>query len=177
MEKRNTRGLRIAVTGPESTGKSVMADYLAEKFKGIFIPEYAREYVDTINRPYNYDDLLLIAREQIRQYQELQQSADVVFFDTWLIITKVWFDWVYGKVPDFVEENIRSCPIDLFLLLQPDIPWVADPARENGGESRQRLLERYRQELDYYHFKYVEIDGIGDQRYVNAEKEISFLLK
>ena len=177
MEKRNTTGLKIAVTGPESTGKSLIAKHLADKFGGIFIPEYAREYIQTINRPYCYDDIETIARRQIQQYTELKNESAPVFFDTWLIITKVWFDWVYQRIPDWLEENIRSCPVDLFLLMKPDIPWEADPARENGGENRLKLYQRYQQELKYYQFDYVEIGGLGKQRFTNAENEISRILK
>lgn len=177
MEKGNNSGLRIAVTGPESTGKSIVAKYLSDKFGGVFVPEYAREYIQLIDRHYDYTDLEIIAQKQIQQYNELSTENAPVFFDTWLIITKVWFDWVYGKVPEIVEEGIKSNPIDLFLLLKPDIPWEADPTRENGGENRQKLYDRYKQELDYYCCNYVEIGGEGEARFTNAENEISLLLK
>ncbi|MDX9880522.1 MAG: ATP-binding protein [Prolixibacteraceae bacterium] len=177
MEKGNTAGLKIAVTGPESTGKSLMAKHLAAKFGGIFVPEYAREYIQAIHRPYSYNDIETIARRQVQQYNEQKNENIPVFFDTWLIITKVWFDWVYQRVPGWLEENIRSCPVDLFLLMQPDIPWEADPARENGGENRLKLYHRYKQELENYGFGYAEIGGTGPQRYRNAENEIICILK
>ena len=154
-----------------------MARYLAEKFNGVFVPEYAREYVNSIGRHYEYNDIEIIARKQIQQYNEQKSEPAIVFFDTWLIIAKVWFDWVYGKVPVFVEEGIKSCPFDLYLLMKPDIPWEADPARENGGENRQKLFDRYKKELDYYGCRYVEIGGEGEARFINAENEISRLMK
>ncbi len=154
-----------------------MAKHLAEKFGGIFIPEYAREYIETINRPYNYNDVETIARRQVQQYIELKNETMPVFFDTWLIITKVWFNWVYQRVPDWLDENIRNCPVDLFLLMKPDIPWEADPARENGGENRLKLYRLYQEELEYYRFRYVEIGGLGAQRYIHAENEIFRILK
>lgn len=169
--------MKIAVTGPESTGKSLMAKYLAERYNGIFVPEYAREYIQSIHRPYSYNDIEIIARQQVQQYNEWKNENAPVFFDTWLIITKVWFDWVYQRVPGWLEKSIYSCPIDLFLLMQPDIPWKADPARENGGENRIKLYHRYKQELENYGFCYTEIGGTGTQRYRNAEDEIERILK
>jgi len=155
----------------------MMAEYLSVKFGGKFVPEYAREYINSIARHYEYEDVEIIARQQIQQYRNLETYPGIVFFDTWLIITKVWFDWVYGKIPVFIEEAIVSCPIDMFILLKTDLPWKADSTRENGGENRQRLFDRYKHELEYYHFPYREIGGFGNERYANAEKEILCLLK
>jgi nicotinamide riboside kinase len=56
----------------------------------------------------------------------------------------------------------------LFLLCRPDLPWEADPVRENGGENRIRLFEEYRNELIHYGFSFVEISGTDDQRLNNA---------
>lgn len=153
-----------------------MAQFLAHRYEGLWVPEYAREHVSQLKRPYQYSDLEIIARKQIEQYNESYCSGPV-FFDTWLIITKVWFDWVYGKVPAFLNDAIHNCPIDLFLLMKPDLPWEADPARENGGENRIRLYERYKTELQHYGFRYTEIGGQGDERFSNACCEINDLLK
>jgi len=177
MEKRNTTSLKIAITGPESTGKSLMAEHLAKQFNGISIPEYAREYVSRLPNHYEYADIENIARKQIVQYREVEHENVPVFFDTWLIITKVWFDWVYQKVPVWVEQELNICRIDLFLLMKPDIPWIPDPARENGGENRIKLFERYKAELDHHGFNYIEIGGLGQARFESAEKAVRQLLK
>ena len=161
--------LRIAITGPESSGKTMLAKQLADRFDGLYIPEYAREYVETLHRPYTYEDIEHIAKTQVSQYQETKSaSKQLFFFDTWLLITKVWFNWVYGKTPDWLEDRIRECPIDLFLLCSPDLPWEADPVRENGGENRVKLFEQYQKELSYYGFNFVLVSGSGDSRLANA---------
>jgi len=89
-------------------------------------------------------------------------------FDTWLIITKVWFRWVFNRTPEWFEKKMQECPIDLFLLCEPDIPWEADSVRENGGENRIKLFEEYKTELINYQFNFVEISGTGEQRLANA---------
>ena len=161
--------IRIVVTGPESTGKTTLAKQLAEYYHGQYIQEYAREFIEKLPHPYTYEDVEDIAKVQIEQFKETQNSPDRVFiFDTWLIITKVWFDWVFKKAPPWIEGQIRSFPMDLFLLCQPDIPWEADRVRENGGTNRIKLFEQYRKELIYYGFKFVEISGIGEERLTNA---------
>jgi nicotinamide riboside kinase len=157
--------IRIAVTGPESTGKTTLAIRLAEVYKGIYIPELAREYVEKLPNHYAYEDVEAIAFMQLQQYRATEVSTGkLFFFDTWLIITKVWFSWVFERTPDWLDSQIRQCSIDLFLLCLPDLPWEADPVRENGGENRFKLLDLYRRELMYYGFNYMEVSGIGDVR-------------
>lgn len=161
--------IRIVITGPESTGKTTLAKQLAELYNGQYIPEYAREYIEKLPHPYTFKDIEVIANAQVEQYLETRSSSEkVFFFDTWLIITKVWFNWVFGKTPAWLEDQILSCPIDLFLLCHPDLPWEADPVRENGGENRIKLFEQYREELKHYGFNFVEISGTGDDRLTNA---------
>jgi NadR type nicotinamide-nucleotide adenylyltransferase len=165
--------IRIAVTGPESTGKTTLAKQLAEHFKGQYIPEFAREYVEHLPEHYTFDDIEIIAKTQVEQYLSTLRSSETVFiFDTWLIITKVWFNWVYGRMPGWLEDRLNGCPIDLFLLCSPDLPWEADEVRENGGENRIRLFEQYKLELKHYNFNFVEINGTGYERLNNAIQAI-----
>ena len=58
---------KIVVIGPESTGKSTLCEQLAAHFKTEWVPEFAREYLLELGRPYNYDDLLIIAKGQLEQ--------------------------------------------------------------------------------------------------------------
>ena len=161
---------RIVITGPESTGKTELAQALAEKLGAVWIPEYARQYVENLNRPYNYDDVVRIARYQISQEKEytLKIKNGILIFDTWLIITKVWFDLVFGKCPEWVCDHIRSSKIDLFLLCNTDLPWIADPVRENGGEKREQLFQLYCDEIHSFGFEYEIVDGFGAVRTQNA---------
>ncbi len=171
--KLSPKKIRIAVTGPESTGKTTLAKQLAERFNGKYIPEFAREYVENLSEHYTYEDVVFIAKKQVEQYLETNESSEKFFiFDTWLIITKVWFSWVFGKVPDLIDDRILNCPIDLFLLCCPDLPWEADVVRENGGENRIKLYEQYQLELKHYNFNFVEISGTGDERLNQAIQAI-----
>lgn len=165
---------RIVITGPESTGKTELARELAAKLGTVWIPEYARYYVENLHRPYTYDDVVQIARYQVAQESEygLKMGNGVLIFDTWLIITKVWFDLVFGKCPDWVIDHIRSSKIDLFLVCDTDLPWIADPVRENGGEKREQLIQLYCQEITSFGFKFEIVNGIGPPRTENAIKAL-----
>lgn len=161
--------IRIAITGPESTGKTTLTKQLAEIFDGEYIPEYAREYVEKLPHHYVFEDIEAIAATQVEQYRQTDNcSTQIFFFDTWLIITKVWFEWVYGRVPGWLEREIQNCPMDLYLLCRPDLPWEADLVRENSGENRIKLYNEYRGNLQNYGFNFVEIEGSGEERLENA---------
>jgi NadR type nicotinamide-nucleotide adenylyltransferase len=149
---------KVAIIGPESTGKSTLARELAEQFKGTYVPEYARGYVERKGRKeLTYDEVCEIAREQIRSIRpkdglssisEAVHQAKPVFFDTELIVTKVWLEYAFGKVPEWLVDAIKTYPMDLYLLTYPDIPWVPDPARYNGSQAmREELFDRYEEEI------------------------------
>ena len=167
------RQIRIAVTGPESTGKTTLAKQLAEVFQGKYIPEYAREYIEKLPAHYTFSDVENIAKAQVQQYHLTDNNPEnFFFFDTWLIITKIWFKWVYERIPPWLEDEIHNCPMDLYLLCCPDLPWEADSVRENGGENRLKLFEQYKAELIHYGFNFVEINGENDERLHNAISSI-----
>ena len=167
----------IAITGAESTGKSNLARALSEHYGAPFIPEYARDYVQNLDRKYTFEDVEYIAQKQVEQYNDLINSDfQVIFLDTWLLITKVWFEVVFGRVPHWIENELRNTKIDLFLVCDTDLPWVADPVRENGGENRERLQEKYISEIEKYGFPYKIIQGMNGIRVQNAISLIDRIL-
>jgi nicotinamide riboside kinase len=163
MEKRtgNTDGemIRVVLTGPECTGKSTLAVQLARHYNTIWIPEYAREYVSALSRPYTYSDVEHIAATQVRQKDEFSARANkILFLDTYLIITKVWFDVVFHRCPGWIKEELSRKEIQLYLLCNTDIPWEPDPVRENG----------YKKELETWECPYRIVSGTGEIRLQNA---------
>ena len=89
---------RIAITGPESTGKSWLTEHLALQFNTVFVTEYAREYIDSLNRPYTFEDIEVIAKHQLALEENvLAKANDVLFVDTDFFVTKIWSDFVYHK--------------------------------------------------------------------------------
>ncbi len=156
----NNRTKIIAITGAESTGKSTLSKALSEYFDIPFIPEYARDYILTLNRNYDSRDIELIARKQIEQfYEAVQSDHKIVILDTWLIITKIWFEVVFNSIPEWIDDAIKSHPIDIFLVCDTDLPWIQDNVRENGGEMREKLQKRYIREIRQINGNYEIVSG------------------
>jgi len=177
MEKRvdthSAALIRIGITGPECTGKSTLAAGLAAHYHTVYVPEYAREYIESLHRPYTYDDVVHIAERQVREEKVYARKANgILFYDTYLIITKVWFSVVYNRIPEWIDKVLKRNRIHLFLLCDTDIPWIPDKVRENGGEMREKLFRIYRQELEKYGFRYSVIHGKGDRRMQNAIRAV-----
>ena len=152
---------KIGIIGPESSGKSTLAKYLAKRYNGLLVPEYAREFVEAKGTTdVTYDEVCSIARHQIEQLKQMADSQQpVAIFDTELVITKVWFDYAFGRVPEWLEVALQTYKMDVYLLCKPDIPWRQDGARYNGSnEIRQELFERYEQEIQTLDIPYYIIE-------------------
>lgn len=166
---------KVGIIGPEATGKSSLALDLSKRYKGTYVPEYARTYVEQKgSTDVSWEELCEIARHQIEELSaiSIQPSEDnqVVFFDTELIVTKVWFDYAFGRVPEWVNEAIQNYPMDVYLLTYPDIRWQQDGARYNGSDAmRLELFKRYEQEIQaldipYYIIKHEDKVEVSTDR-------------
>ena len=182
MEKRlKTTDLKksskiIVITGAESTGKTTLTERLAQHYNVPYMPEIAREYVEKLNRKYTYSDVETIAKMQIELFHKIiKTEAPYIFIDTWLIVTKIWFEFVYNKIPDWLETELRNNEIDLFLVCDTDLPWIYDPVRENGGETRKILHDKYIRNIINMGFNYKIVSGINDERFNNAIRILSEL--
>ncbi|MFN5417425.1 MAG: AAA family ATPase [Flavobacteriia bacterium] len=150
--------LRIGIIGPESSGKSELSKALAKSYSCDWIPEYAREYLENLNRPYSFEDLEEIARKTFDLIQSCENSNSFCFIDTELIVMKVWSEFKYKKCSDFIIDHILKQKIDFYLLCFPDIPWEYDPLRENEND-RMELFNIYENELKTYDFPYFVVRG------------------
>ena len=149
----------IGIIGPESSGKSTLARYLAKRYQGTLVPEYARSFIEQKgSKEVTWDELCLIARHQIDVLSSITsnpKNSNPCFFDTDLIVTKVWFDYAFGRVPEWLNEAILRYPMDVYLLTYPDLPWIPDPARYNGSDAiRLELFQRYEAEIQALNIPY-----------------------
>jgi nicotinamide riboside kinase len=170
---------RIALTGPESSGKSALAAWLAARWHTAWVPEFAREYLMARPTPNEYSlaDLEAIARGQIAAEARLAAalpSGAPLFCDTDLVVVLIWAEERFGTCPAW----LRAAALDPKtyrgrLLLHPDLPWEPDPLREAPDPAdRARLFDRYRTTLLAAGLPFTEISGIGEARCAAAERAV-----
>jgi len=159
---------KIVITGPESTGKSTLAQQLAEYHQTVWIPEYARMYIDNLNRSYEQKDLLAIAKGQLEMENYLLQYAnDYIFCDTNFLVLKVWSEFKYGNCNPWILKQLEERKYDCYVLCDIDVPWEFDPQRENPKQ-REELFKIYERELLFHQKKYFKIKGNKNERLSNV---------
>jgi NadR type nicotinamide-nucleotide adenylyltransferase len=168
---------KIAIIGPECTGKSELSKFLASHYKTEWVPEYARTYIDNLHhRPYNQDDLLKIAHGQLRLEDEFTRDAQkVLICDTNLYVIKIWSEFKYGNCAEEILKQIQTRRYDLYLLTYVDIPWQEDPQREHPAR-REELYQIYYREMKAQGVPFVEIKGERELRRAAAIQAIDSLL-
>jgi NadR type nicotinamide-nucleotide adenylyltransferase len=168
---------KVAIVGPECTGKSDLAQFLAAHYNTAWVPEYARGYIDNLVRPYNQDDLTVIAHGQQRLEDEWSKEANgILFCDTTLLVIKIWSEFNYGNINPSILEALQNSMYDLHLLTYIDIPWQEDPQREHP-QKREQLYEIYLKEIKAMNVSFVEIRGERDQRRKTAIDAVDRLIK
>jgi len=166
----------IAVTGPESTGKSELCATLAAHYGTVFVPEQSRAYLEQLNRKWQYEDVLAIARlQQAVNNAALQTKHPIVFCDTELVAIKVWLKFYGLPCPQWVEDAIEADVYTHYLLMNIDLPWVSDALRENPAD-RQTLFNSFVTALEHYHKPYTVISGSESLRVQNAIEVVDSLV-
>ena len=153
----------------------MLAQRLAEHFGGTWLPEHAREYAEKRDNKLSADDVEAIARGQMATEDRGPRTEDVVILDTDLISTIVYARHYYGRVPDWIVEEARERRADLYLLMDTDVPWIADSARDTGGEGREDLFDAFRNALDEFDATWTVISGDWDERFRQASTAIGDL--
>jgi NadR type nicotinamide-nucleotide adenylyltransferase len=134
--------MKIAITGPESTGKTTLAKDLAKEFNTDWISEFAREYLERKGGQYNFEDIEIIGKEQEKTWQNYKNS-ELVFFDTEFTVLKIWSEIKFGKVSPYIIDSLEKQDFDHYFICDPEgVEWEDDPLREHP-ERREEFFKLY----------------------------------
>jgi len=167
---------KIVIIGPESTGKSTLCEKLAAHYHTLWVPEYAREYLEKHGPNYTYTDLMDIAAGQIELEEEAvkklhdeKHHSPSLFIDTDMYVMKVWSEFVFNKCNNWILNRIAERKYDLYLLCDIDLPWIKDELREYPDvKVRKKLYFFYKDLLVNQEVPWCEISGDYDERFSKA---------
>ena len=173
--------IKVVMFGPESTGKTTLSQQLARHYNTVWVPEYARDYLQNVwnneRRTCEQKDLIPIAIGQMALENDLAQKAtDVLFCDTDLLETKVYSKEYYGGYVDpLLDEAACNNDYDLYFLTYIDVPWEADDLRDRPTQ-REEMFNAFKKALDAHGKKYIILKGGKKERLQKAVKYVDKLL-
>ncbi len=155
---------KIVFTGPESCGKTTLVNLLSQKLNLPYVPEMARPFINSLNRKYEYDDLLSIAMLQMSEEERIKSmNPPLLICDTDLLTVKIWCDDKFQRCEPWLSHaTIHRIPT-IYFLCAPDFPWQPDPQREDPNR-REHLYNVYKEHMIQYKVRFVELKGNIEQR-------------
>jgi NadR type nicotinamide-nucleotide adenylyltransferase len=168
--------IKVVLTGSESTGKTELARRLGAHFDAPVSGEFVRGYAAGREDRIGFGDHGPIAKGQMAAEDEaMGRARDLVILDTDLVSTVVYCEHYFGRCPPWIETEARARAAQLYLLLQPDIPWEPDGVRDREHR-RDELHELFRAKLEALRVPVVQIGGSGDARFRAAVVAVEELL-
>lgn len=165
--------IRIVLTGPESSGKTTLAHQLGEHLNTPVVLEYARTYLEDLERDYTQEDLDRICEEHLGQF-ESERMRECVIIDTDFVVLKIWSKVRFGNVSTTISDAVNANYFDLHILCTPDIPWEYDPQREHPNQ-RDDLFETYQKELTSSQKNFIIVSGNKEERLKKSLAAIAFI--
>ena len=174
--------IKVVLFGPESTGKTTLSRHLARYYNSVWVPEYARTYLQDVwnneRRTCQPKDLLPIAKGQMALENELAKKTDsVLICDTDLLETKVYSEAYYsGTCDSILDKYAVKNTYDLYFLTYIDVPWETDDLRDKPNE-RERMFNAFEDALKKHNRPYVLLKGNKKQRLEEAVRHIDKLIR
>ena len=179
LARGGSRIIRVVLTGSESSGKTELARRLAKHYGAELVPEFVRAFAEAKQAPIGFADHGPIARGQMALEDKhgslAAEGSGLVIQDTDLLSTVVYCDHYFGGCPPWIIDTARERRPDLYLLLNPDVPWIADGIRDRG-HLREEMHELFRNAVVGSGAPYEIIEGTWDERWDEAVDAIDSLL-
>ena len=164
--------------GAESTGKTTLASALAKHYQTVWAEEYLRKFVDEKGTLPEEADVHAIAQGHLDLVSRMLDMAyRVLFVDTDLFTTCVYQRIYFGKCPKYIEKAAIHHQSGLYLFMEPDIPWVADPGQRAGPQERLYSHKLLNAEAKAHSLNIVPICGTHNERVETAIEVVDDYLR
>jgi len=172
LRQQKTNIIKIALFGPESTGKTTLAKQLADYYETEWVPEFARDYLQEKWEENQHicvaDDMMPIAYGQTAlENEKLATAKKYLFCDTNLMVTKVFSEMYYGFCDPLLNEAALKHEYDLFFLTDIDVPWEKDDIRDTP-EGRETVFSVFKKTLIDTKKPFIILSGDKETRLAKA---------
>jgi nicotinamide riboside kinase len=179
LKQQDTRILKFALFGPESTGKTTLAKQLASYYETEWVPEFARDYLQERWEENQHicveEDMMPIAYGQTKlENEKLALANKYLFCDTNLMVTKVFSEMYYGFCNPLLNEAALEHEYDLFFLTDIDVPWEKDDIRDSPKE-RESVFSVFKETVVKTRKPYITLSGNKELRLAKAIEIINNL--
>ena len=181
FKQQPTEVIKVAVYGPERTGKTTLSAQLAQSFQTNYVPEFARTYLqhkwEASNELCTLSDLMPIALGQLQAENDALSDANAILFcDSCLLVNKVYSELQFSQCDPLLEKVAKKHKYDLFFLMDIDVPWENDDMTADFAK-RKADFERFEKALIAFQKPYIKLSGSSDKRLAKATKIVKNLMK
>lgn len=168
--------IKVAIIGPESTGKSTLSLQLAKHYQTVWVPEYARYYCTYLKRePVLQDEVNMFYGQIALEESLIPLASRLLICDVTILNVKVYCEEFFDGCPDFIVEEVQNRFYDLYLLTDIDMPWEDDPLR-GLPHRRPYFFDLYKKELELLKATFRVVSGLGEDRLRCAVQSIDEVL-
>ncbi|MED1793103.1 multifunctional transcriptional regulator/nicotinamide-nucleotide adenylyltransferase/ribosylnicotinamide kinase NadR [Brevibacillus nitrificans] len=173
---------KVVVVGTESCGKSTLTRYLAKLYNTVFVEEYGRTVCEEVG---GCETILteefyphIAYGHKMKEYEAIKQANKVLFVDTEAVVTQFYSELYTGRTFSVLDQVAKEQQYDLWLYMEPDVPWVDDGLRVHGENLvRHENNEKLKRMLRERHIAYVSIAGSYHERLQQATDHVDALLQ
>jgi nicotinamide riboside kinase len=171
------RGFVVALLGAESTGKTTLAEAMAQALAAeghsvANVAEYLREFCVAVGRTPRREEQAAIAAEQTRRIAEAAASHDVVIADTTALMVAIYSDYVFADTALYEAALADHAEADLTLLTALDLEWQPDDLCREGPHVQPPIDALLRAALARGGIGYTVVSGSGPARLDSAMKSL-----
>lgn len=179
---------KIVLFGPESTGKTWLAERLADHYRTVWVAEYARTYLESKKKYYNFygngseeiclqEDILPIVLGQMAIEDLIEKNAHkLIFYDTNPLQTKVYVNHYYRTDYAWLLKVLEERHYDFYLLTNTDVAWKPDALRDRP-ENRDDMFLLFKTELEKRKLPFAIVSGTDQERMQKAIAYVDGFMK
>jgi NadR type nicotinamide-nucleotide adenylyltransferase len=166
----------VVITGSECTGKSTLARQLADRHGTECVPEFVRQFAQTMGGRLQFSDHGPIARGQIGLEDEYcARARQLLIHDTDLLSTVIYCRHYFGRCPEWIEAAATDRRSELYIVCDIDVPWVADGMRDRG-DRREEMHRLFIDAADEFKVPWSLVSGDEMARLARATELVKALV-